>query len=56
MYKYYSVRFKIKVTFGHKSRYERKVTFGEISLKLRQTNGMLLETMQVLLVMNYRVK
>ena len=24
--------------FGHKLRYEIKVTFGEISLKLRQTN------------------
>jgi hypothetical protein len=24
--------------FGHKQRYEIKVTFGEISLKLRQTN------------------
>ena len=34
----YSLRFKIKVTLGHKLRYERKVTFGEISLKLRQTN------------------
>jgi len=46
----YSLRFKIKVTFGHKLRYEIKVTFGhkllyeikvtfgEISLKLRQTN------------------
>ena len=29
---------KIKVTFGHKLRYEIKVTFGEISHKLRQTN------------------
>ena len=28
----------MKVTFGHKPHYERKVTFGEISLKLRQTN------------------
>jgi hypothetical protein len=34
----YSLRFKIKVTFGHKLRYKIKVTFGEISLKLRQTN------------------
>ena len=34
----YSLRFKIKVTFGHKMRYKIKVTFGEISLKLRQTN------------------
>jgi hypothetical protein len=34
----YSLHFKIKVTFGHKMRYEMKVTFGEISLKLRQTN------------------
>ena len=34
----YSLRFKIKVTFGHKSHYEIKVMFGEISLKLRQTN------------------
>jgi hypothetical protein len=24
--------------FGHKLRYEIKITFGEISLKLRQTN------------------
>ena len=30
--------FKIKVTFGHKMRYEIKITFGEISLKLHQTN------------------
>ena len=37
-HKTYSLRFKIKVTFGHKLRYEIKVTFGEISLKLRQTN------------------
>jgi hypothetical protein len=29
---------KIKVMFGHKLRYEIKVTFGEISLKLRRTN------------------
>ena len=35
---YYSLCFKIKVTFGHKLRYEIKVTFGEISLKLCQTN------------------
>ena len=28
----------MKVTFGHKLRYKIKVTFGEISLKLRQTN------------------
>ena len=28
----------MKVTFGHKLRYETKVMFGEISLKLRQTN------------------
>jgi hypothetical protein len=34
----YSLRFKIKVTFGHKLRYEIKVMFGEISLKPRQTN------------------
>jgi hypothetical protein len=34
----YSLRFKIKVTFGHELRYEIKVTFGEISLKLCQTN------------------
>jgi hypothetical protein len=34
----YSLRFKIKVTFGHKLHYEIKVTVGEISLKLRQTN------------------
>jgi hypothetical protein len=34
----YSLRFKIKVTFGHKLRYKTKVTFGEISLKLHQTN------------------
>ena len=36
--KIYSLRFKIKVTFGHKLRYEIKVTFGEFFLKLRQTN------------------
>jgi hypothetical protein len=34
----YSLRFKTKVTFGHKPRYKIKVTFGEISLKLHQTN------------------
>jgi hypothetical protein len=35
---YYSLHFKIKVTFGHKMRYKIKGTFGEVSLKLRQTN------------------
>jgi hypothetical protein len=35
---YYSLRFKTKVTFGHKLHYEVIVTFGEISLKLCQTN------------------
>jgi hypothetical protein len=35
---WYSLRFKIKITFGHKLHYEIKATFGEISLKLRQTN------------------
>ena len=34
----YSLRFKINVTFGHKVCNEIKVTFGEISLKLSQTN------------------
>ena len=34
----YSIRFKIKVKFGHKLHYEIKVMFGEISLKLHQTN------------------
>ena len=34
----YSLRFQIKVTFGHKLRYEKEVTFGEISLKLCRTN------------------
>jgi 4-hydroxy-3-methylbut-2-enyl diphosphate reductase IspH len=34
----YSLRFKTKVTFGHNLHYETKGTFGEISLKLRQTN------------------
>jgi hypothetical protein len=34
----YSLRFKARVTFGHKMHYEIKVTFGEISLKLCQTN------------------
>ena len=38
IYILYSLRFKIKVTFGDKLRYEIKVTFGKISLKLRQTN------------------
>jgi hypothetical protein len=33
-----SHHFKIEVTIGHKMRYEIKITFGEISLKLRQTN------------------
>jgi hypothetical protein len=36
--KRYSLRFKIKVTFGHELRYEIKVTFGDIALKLHQTN------------------
>jgi hypothetical protein len=34
----YSLRFISKVTFGHNLRYETKDTFGEIPLKLRQTN------------------
>ena len=34
----YTLCFKLKVTFGHKLRYETKISFGEISLKLRQTN------------------
>jgi hypothetical protein len=34
----YLLCFIIKVTFGHKLRYEIKCTFGEISLKLCQTN------------------
>jgi hypothetical protein len=34
----YSLRFKTKVMFGHNLRSETKGTFGEISLKLRQTN------------------
>ena len=34
----YSLHFKSKVTFVHKLHYEIKVTFGEISLKLCQTN------------------
>jgi len=34
----YSLHFKIKVMFGHKLRYKLKVTFGEISLKLCETN------------------
>jgi hypothetical protein len=34
----YSLRFKSKVTFGHNLRYETKGTFGEISLRLCQTN------------------
>jgi hypothetical protein len=35
----YSLRFKTKVTFGHNLRYETKGMFGEIFLKLRQTNS-----------------
>ena len=35
---WYSLRLKITISFGHKLRYEIKVTFGEISLKLHQTN------------------
>jgi hypothetical protein len=35
---YYSLRSKTKVTCGHHLRYETKGTFGEIYLKLRQTN------------------
>ena len=34
----YSLRFNIKVTCGHELRYEIRVTFGEVSLKLHQTN------------------
>ena len=34
----YSLHFKIKVTVGHKLRFEIKVTFDEISFKLPQTN------------------
>ena len=34
----YSLRFKIQVTLGHELRYEIKVTFDEILLKLRQMN------------------
>ena len=34
----YSLRFKKKVMFGHKLCYKIKITFGEVSLKLRQTN------------------
>ena len=33
-----SLCFKINVTFGHKPCYEIKVTFGDVSLKLCQTN------------------
>jgi hypothetical protein len=36
--KSYSLRFKTKVTFGHNLRYETKGMFGEISLKLPQSN------------------
>jgi hypothetical protein len=35
---WYFLCFKRKVTFGHKLHYEIIVTFGEISLNLRQTN------------------
>jgi hypothetical protein len=35
---HYSLRFKLKVTFEHKLRYEIKVTVGVISLKVCQTN------------------
>jgi hypothetical protein len=41
----YSLRYKTKVTFGHKLRYEIKVMFGEISHKLRQTNCNVAKTM-----------
>jgi hypothetical protein len=34
----YSLRFKIKIMFGHKLRYKIKVTFGEMSLKLCPMN------------------
>ena len=34
----YSLRFKTKFTFGQKLCYEIKVPFGEMSLKLCQTN------------------
>ena len=34
----YTLRFKIRVTFGHKLHYKIKITYGEISLKLCQTN------------------
>jgi hypothetical protein len=35
---WYSLRLRITISFGHKLRYEIKVTFGEISLKFHQTN------------------
>ena len=35
---YYSLRFKMKVTYGHKLCYEIKGAFGEIYVKLHQTN------------------
>jgi hypothetical protein len=34
----YSLHFKMKVTFGHKLRYDIKIMFGEISLKLCRTS------------------
>jgi hypothetical protein len=34
----HKLRYEVKVTFGHKLRYEVKVTFGENFLKIRQTN------------------
>jgi hypothetical protein len=34
----YSLRFKIKIMFGHKLRYEIKVMCDKVSLKLLQTN------------------
>jgi hypothetical protein len=52
----YSLRFKIKVMYGHKSRYGIKVTFGGISLKLRQTNWNVARNNVKLLLMSYQVK
>jgi hypothetical protein len=52
----YSLRFKIKVTFGHKLHYKIKVPFGEISIKLRQTNWNVARNNVNVLLMNYQVK
>jgi hypothetical protein len=54
----YSLRFKIKVTFGHKLRYKIKVMFGESYLKPHQMNWnvAIKQCTLMLLLIYYQVK